>query len=189
VTCSIQFCLYSLHLLQVKRCLIQNLHKRTSTLYQEWQDLFNEISSLSSVVISKVSLTRLWIPRVAVIWIMRKSLWLCVYPKSEGCFREVQTYMDWSNIRTIFKTKHTLRNQLMKARLERDLQQTAQWVYVAPCECDRSYTGQPARPPSRQWSKWVIKHRSIWYESSSVPSFALPTSAFALHQAGQYIYC
>jgi hypothetical protein len=52
----------------VKRGLIQSLHNSTSTIRQEQQDLFNEISTLrrdfSSMVIPKVSLTRLLIPRV-----------------------------------------------------------------------------------------------------------------------------
>jgi hypothetical protein len=50
------------------------------------------------------------------------------------------------NIRTISKTKHTLRSSHMKTRLERDLLQTAQWIYNIPCECGRSYIGETGRP-------------------------------------------
>jgi hypothetical protein len=60
--------------------------------------------------------------------------------------------------------------------------------------CDRLFSNSDSvhcTPPSRQWSKWVIKHRSIWYnyESSSVPSFVFQPSPSAVHQAGQYAYC
>jgi hypothetical protein len=50
------------------------------------------------------------------------------------------------NIGTIFKTKHKLRNSLMKTRPERDPQQTARCVYSIPCECGRSYIGETDRP-------------------------------------------
>jgi hypothetical protein len=36
------------------------------------------------------------------------------------------------NVRTIFKTKHTLRGTLMKTGLVRDIQQTKQCVYSIP---------------------------------------------------------
>jgi hypothetical protein len=44
---------------------------------------------------------------------------------------------NWYNIRTIFKTKHTLRSSFMKIRPERDPQETAQCIYSIPCECGR----------------------------------------------------
>jgi hypothetical protein len=50
------------------------------------------------------------------------------------------------NIRTIFKTKHTLRSSLLKTRPERDAQQTAQCIHSIPCECGRSYIGKTGRP-------------------------------------------
>jgi hypothetical protein len=49
------------------------------------------------------------------------------------------------NIRTILKTKHTLRSSLIKTRPERDPQQTAQCVYSIPCERGRSYIGETGR--------------------------------------------
>jgi hypothetical protein len=49
------------------------------------------------------------------------------------------------NIRTIFKTKQTLRSSLMKSRLERDRQQRAQCIYSIPCECGRSCIGETGR--------------------------------------------
>jgi hypothetical protein len=34
----------------------------------------------------------------------------------------------------------------MKTRPERDLLQTAQCIYIIPCECGRSYIGETGRP-------------------------------------------
>jgi hypothetical protein len=50
------------------------------------------------------------------------------------------------NIRTMFRTQHTLRSSLMRTRPQRDPQQTAQCVYSVPCECGRSYMGETGRP-------------------------------------------
>jgi predicted GIY-YIG superfamily endonuclease len=52
------------------------------------------------------------------------------------------------NIRTIFKTKHTLRNTLMRTRPTSDPQLTAHCIYNIPCECGRSYVGETGRPLS-----------------------------------------
>jgi hypothetical protein len=61
---------------------------------------------------------------------------------SEKCIRTGNCY----DIRMIFKTKHTLRSSLMKTRLERDPNQTAQCIYSIPCECGRSYIGKTGKP-------------------------------------------
>jgi hypothetical protein len=50
------------------------------------------------------------------------------------------------NIRTVFKTKHTLRIPFIKTGPERDLQQTARCICIIPCECGRSYIGKTGRP-------------------------------------------
>jgi predicted GIY-YIG superfamily endonuclease len=54
------------------------------------------------------------------------------------------------NIRTIFKTKHTIRSSLMKARPESDPQQTAQCIYSIPCEGGRNYIGETGTPLAMQ---------------------------------------
>jgi hypothetical protein len=63
--------LNSNHPPDVKRGLIQCLHNRASTIYQEQQDLVKEIRSLKSDLqlntYLKVSLTRSKIPRLAVV--------------------------------------------------------------------------------------------------------------------------
>jgi hypothetical protein len=50
------------------------------------------------------------------------------------------------NVRTIFKTKHTLRGTLMKTTLVRDAQHTKQCVFNIPWDCGRCYIGETSRP-------------------------------------------
>jgi hypothetical protein len=50
------------------------------------------------------------------------------------------------NITMIFRKKHALRSSLMRIRPQRDPQQTAQYVYSTPFECDRYYIGETGRP-------------------------------------------
>jgi hypothetical protein len=50
------------------------------------------------------------------------------------------------NLRTIFKTKHTLCGTLMKTGPVREVQQTKQCVYSIPCDCCRCYIGETSRP-------------------------------------------
>jgi hypothetical protein len=49
------------------------------------------------------------------------------------------------NVRTIFKTKHTLRETLMKTGSATDGQQTKQCVYSIPCDNGRCYNGETSR--------------------------------------------
>jgi hypothetical protein len=58
--------------------------QKASTICQEWQRLFHEISCLSHGLqlnsYPKVALIRVLVPRVAVIWTNGKSLWtLCMF--------------------------------------------------------------------------------------------------------------
>jgi hypothetical protein len=66
-------------------------------------------------------------------------------PYVKGVSEKFKCIGDQYNIRTIFKTKHTLRSSLMKTMLERDTQKMAQCVYSNPCECGRSYIGETGR--------------------------------------------
>jgi hypothetical protein len=115
------------HPLHVKRGFIQSPHNRASTICQEQQDSVIEISKLRRDLqpngYPQQFIDFVINSKAAVIQIKRKSLWAC-------------------NIRTIFRTKHTLRSSLMKTRLERGPQQMAQCVYSILCECGRSYIGK-----------------------------------------------
>jgi hypothetical protein len=59
-----------------------------------------------------------------------------------------------SYIRTIFKTKHTLKSSLMKTRPEINLKQMGQCIYSIPCEWGRSYIGETGRP----LAIWLHEH-------------------------------
>jgi predicted GIY-YIG superfamily endonuclease len=63
-------------------------------------------------------------------------------------------------IRTIFKTKHTLRNTFMRTKPMSDPQRTAQCIYNILCEYGRSYVGETGRPLSvRIWEhKFNLKN-------------------------------
>jgi hypothetical protein len=50
------------------------------------------------------------------------------------------------NLRTIFKTKHIIRETLLKTGLLRDAQRTKQGVYSIPCDCGRCYISETSRP-------------------------------------------
>jgi hypothetical protein len=50
------------------------------------------------------------------------------------------------NVRTVFKTKHTLHSTLMKSGLVRDAQQRKQRVYSIPCVCGKCYIFETSRP-------------------------------------------
>jgi hypothetical protein len=50
------------------------------------------------------------------------------------------------NVRTIFRTKHTLHVTLMKIGPVRDAQQLKQCVCNIPCDCGRCYIGETSKP-------------------------------------------
>jgi hypothetical protein len=109
----------------VKRGLIQSLHKRASTKYQEVQGLFNEISSLrrdlqhngcpqgfiDSVINSKGSCRP------------RKCLWaLCISHMWKGSQWSLKGIENRYNISKIFRPEHSLRSLMMKTWPEGDSQ-------------------------------------------------------------------
>jgi hypothetical protein len=126
----------------VKRGLIQSLHNRASTIWQDRQDLAKEINNL------KHDLQLNSYPQGFIDSIINpkgsSSLWaLYMYiPYVKGVSEKFKSIGN-RYIKTIFRTKHTLRRSLMKTRPEKDPQQC---VYSIPCECGRSYIGKPGRP-------------------------------------------
>jgi hypothetical protein len=71
-----------------------------------------------------------------------------VIPYVKGISEKFKRIGNRYNIRTIFKTKHTLRDTLMRTRPMSDPQLTAQCIYNIPCECGRSCVGETGRPLS-----------------------------------------
>jgi hypothetical protein len=91
--------------------------------------LYNSSELLGFWTLS-LSLTRSLIARVAVR-IKRKIIWAVYVPYAKGVLEKFKFMGNLCNIKTIFKTKPSLRSLLMKTRQERDLQQIAQCVNVA----------------------------------------------------------
>jgi predicted GIY-YIG superfamily endonuclease len=77
-----------------------------------------------------------------------KPLGLMYIPYVKGVSEKFEHIGNQYNIRTVFKTKHTLRSSLVRTRSKRDPQQTAHCVYSIPSECGRCYIGEIGRPLS-----------------------------------------
>jgi hypothetical protein len=69
-----------------------------------------------------------------------------IIPYVRGISEKFRRIGNRFNVRTIFKTKHTLRGTLMKTGPVRDAQQTKQCVYSIPCDSGRWYIGETSRP-------------------------------------------
>jgi len=65
---------------------------------------------------------------------------------TRGVSEKFKSIVNRYNIRTVFKTLHTLRNTHMRTRPKRFPQETVNCVYTIHCQCGRSYTGEMGRP-------------------------------------------
>jgi hypothetical protein len=79
----------------------------------------------------------------------------------EGVSKKFKHIESPSNIRTTYKTP--LRNSLLKTRLERDQQKTAECIYSILSKCDRSYSGETGRLLAMR----LYEHRSNQKRRSS----------------------
>jgi hypothetical protein len=72
----------------------------------------------------------------------------CVYniPYVKGISEKFRRTGNSFNIRSIFKSKHTLRGTLTKTGPVRDAQQTKQCMYSIPCDCGKNYIGETSKP-------------------------------------------
>jgi hypothetical protein len=127
----------------------QSLHSRASTICQARQDLAKEINLrhglqlngypqgfIDSVINSEGSSR----PKQE-----EKPLGSVYIPYVKGVSEKFKRVGNRYNIRTIFRTKHTLRSSLMNTRPKIEPQQTAQCGYSVLCECGRSYIGETGR--------------------------------------------
>jgi hypothetical protein len=69
-----------------------------------------------------------------------------IIPYVKGISKKFRSIGNRFNLRTVFKTKHTLHGTLMKTRPVRDAQETMQCVYSIPFDCGRCYIGEISRP-------------------------------------------
>jgi hypothetical protein len=100
-----------------------------------------------------------------------------VIPYVKGIAEKFRRIGNRFQIRTIFKTKHTLRSTLMKTGPIRNAQQTKKCVYSIPCECGRCYIGETSRslevePTGGRGGEiitcWVVLHVLILLEWDKV---------------------
>jgi hypothetical protein len=135
----------------IKRDVVQSLHSRASIICQERQDLLNEINMRRDLQLSGY-------PQRFIDSVLKSRgscrpeeeerknpLGLLFIPYVKGISEKFKRIGNRYNIRTVLKTKHTLRSSLMRIRPERSPQQTANCIYSIPCECGRSYIGETGR--------------------------------------------
>jgi hypothetical protein len=63
-----------------------------------------------------------------------------------ACPRNLDALQNRFNVRTIFKTEHTLCGTLMETGPVTDAQKMTQRVHNIPCDCGRGYIGATNRP-------------------------------------------
>jgi hypothetical protein len=130
----------------VKRGIVRNLVNRAKIICQNHKDFNNEIKTIRhDLMLSEypeefVDSTR---NRPSPDTVYQGTV---VIPYAKGISEKFRRIGNRFNLRTIFKTKHTLRGTLMKTGPVRDAQQTKQCVYNIPCDCGRCYSGGTSRP-------------------------------------------
>jgi hypothetical protein len=133
----------------VKRGLFKSLHNRASTICQERQDLSEEINLRSDLQLNGYPHgfidSAINFKGSSRLNEEQKPLGSVYIPYVKGVSEKFKRILNRYNIRTIFKTKHTLRSSLMKTRPERGPLQTTQCIYSIPRECGRSYIGETSR--------------------------------------------
>jgi hypothetical protein len=135
----------------VKRGVVQSLINRAKVICQDQKDLDNEIKHIRHDLMLNEY------PLGFINSIMKKSRsnrssadttyqGTAIIPYVKGISEKFRRIGNRFNIRTIFKTKHTLRGTLMKTEPVREAQQRKYCVYNIPCECGRCYIGETSRP-------------------------------------------
>jgi hypothetical protein len=71
-----------------------------------------------------------------------KPLFSAYIPYVKDISEKLKHIRNHYDIRTIFKTKHILRNSHMRARFKINLQLTTHYMYIIPHVCGRSYFGK-----------------------------------------------
>jgi hypothetical protein len=71
---------------------------------------------------------------------------MVIIPYVKGISEKFRCIGNCFNVRTIFKTKHTLHGTLTKTGLVRDAQQMKQCMYSIPHDCGGCYINKTSRP-------------------------------------------
>jgi hypothetical protein len=125
---------------QVKMGVVHSLVNREKVICQNRKDFNNEIKTIRhDLMLSEY-------PEELVDSVMKPSATnrpssdtvyqaTLVIPYVKGISKKFRRIGNRFNLRTIFKTKHTLHVTLMNTGPVRDAQQTKQCVYSIPCDC------------------------------------------------------
>lgn len=135
----------------VKRGVVHSLVNRAKVICQDQKDFSKEIRNIRhDLMLSEY-------PKEFVDSVLKPSTrnrpssdttyrGTVVIPYVKGIAEKFRRIGNRFQLRTIFKTKHTLRETLMKTGPGRDAQKTKQCVYSIPCDCGRYYIGETSRP-------------------------------------------
>jgi hypothetical protein len=126
------------------------MYNRATIICRERQDLAQEVNNL------KYDLQLNGFPTKLINSVIKntggnnrlrndvKPIGSVVIPYVKGISDKFKRIGNRYNIRTVFKTKYTLRNTLMRTRPMSGLQQTSHCIYIS-CKCCRSYVGETGR--------------------------------------------
>jgi hypothetical protein len=95
-----------------------------------------------------------------------------IIPYVKGISEKFRHIGNRFNVRTIFRTKHTLRMSLMTIGLVRDTQQTKQCVYNILCDCGRWYIGETSRPLEVRIKEHKYNLTEVFFEKSKLAPHA-----------------
>jgi hypothetical protein len=135
----------------VKRGVVRSLIHRASVICQDRHDFLNEARHIKhdlalnghpSALVNSIIST----PTTSPPDIDLTTQGTVVIPYVKGVSEKFRRIGNRYNIRTIFKTSHTIRRAIMKTRPDRDLLETRHCIYSIPCECGRCYIGETGRP-------------------------------------------
>jgi hypothetical protein len=102
----------------------------------------------------------------------KKALGSVIIPYVKGISEKFKRIGNRYNIRTVFRTEHSLRSSLMKTRPKRCPLKTAHCLCSIPCECGRSYIGETGRPPAVRIREHRHNLKEILLEKSGLAQHA-----------------
>lgn len=91
-------------------------------------------------------------------------------------------------IRTVFKSKDTIRSRLTKLKPENEQQNTKNIIYKIPCSCGRNYVGQTSRPVTVRINEHVKKVKNKDKYGSRICEHVLETNHTVKWDSSKILY-